>query len=64
MDIVQTLGWQEIALRLGAGVWSVSALGLGLTLVILILGKPLERSLHRRFPKLSDHNQEDWPPHA
>jgi putative Mg2+ transporter-C (MgtC) family protein len=47
----------------GAGVWSVAGLGVGLTLVILILGKPLERFLHRRFPKLSDHEHDDLAPH-
>lgn len=39
----------------GAGVWSVAGLGVGMTLVILLVGKPLERYLHRRFPKLSEH---------
>ena len=42
----------------GAGVWSVVGLGVGITLVILILGKPLEKHLHRRFPKLSDHDHD------
>jgi len=35
---------------------------IGMTLVILILGRPLERFLHRRFPKLSDHDHEEPPP--
>ena len=47
----------------GAGVWSAALLGVGLTLVILILGKPLERFLHRRFPKLSEHDHDDAAPH-
>ena len=42
----------------GAGIWSVALPGVGLTLVILILGKPLERFIHRRFPELSDHDHE------
>ena len=45
----------------GAGVWSVAVLGVVLTLAILILGKPLEKFLHRRFPKLSDHERDDPP---
>jgi len=44
----------------GAGLWQMALLGAGLTLVILILGKPLERFIHRKFPKLTDH--EDAPP--
>ena len=46
----------------GAGIWSVAGLGMGMTLVILIIGKPLERYVHRRFPKLSEHDHEDLPP--
>jgi len=46
----------------GAGLWEMALLGAGLTLVILILGKPLERFIHRKFPKLSDHDREDVPP--
>ncbi len=46
----------------GAGMWKVALLGVALTLVILILGSPLEKYLHRKFPKLSEHNRED-PPH-
>ena len=38
----------------------IGFLGAGLTLVILVLGKPLERFIHRKFPKLSDHD--DVPP--
>ena len=45
----------------GAGIWSAAVLGVGLTLVILILGKPLEKFLHRKFPKLSDHERDDIP---
>jgi putative Mg2+ transporter-C (MgtC) family protein len=44
----------------GAGLWQMALLGAGLTLVILVLGKPLERFIHRKFPKLSDHD--DVPP--
>ena len=45
----------------GAGVWSVAVLGVLLTLAILVLGKPLEKFLHRKFPKLSDHERDDLP---
>ena len=46
----------------GAGIWLVALLGAGLTLVILILGKPLEKFLHHRFPKLSDHERDEVLP--
>ena len=46
----------------GAGIWSVALPGVGLTLVILILGRPLERFLHRRFPELSDHDHDNGTP--
>jgi putative Mg2+ transporter-C (MgtC) family protein len=45
----------------GVGLWPVALLGAGLTLLILILGNPLEKFLHRRFPNLSDHDE--MPPH-
>ena len=48
----------------GAGMWRVALLGVCLTLVILILGKPLEKFLHRKFPKLSEHGHDDPPPRA
>ena len=48
----------------GAGMWPVALLGVGLTLAVLILGKPLEKFLHRKFPKLSDHGPDDPPPHG
>ena len=48
----------------GVGMWPVALLGVGLTLVILILGSPLEKFLHRKFPKLSEHHREDPPPGA
>ena len=48
----------------GAGMWPVALLGVGLTLAVLILGKPLEKFLHRKFPKLSDHGSDDPPPHG
>ena len=46
----------------GVGMWQVALLGTGLTLVILIVGTPLERFLHRKFPKLSEHNRDVPPP--
>ena len=48
----------------GVGMWPVALLGVGLTLVILILGSPLEKFLHRKFPKLSENRREDPPPGA
>ncbi len=48
----------------GAGLWLVALLGVGLTLVILILGRPLDKFLHRRFPKLTKHDRHDVPPHT
>ena len=55
--------WLTAALGVlcGAGIWSVAVLGLGLTLVILVLGRPLEKFLHRRFPELSDHDHDEAP---
>jgi putative Mg2+ transporter-C (MgtC) family protein len=48
----------------GAGIWSAALVGVALTLVILVLGKPLERWLHRRFPNLSEHDHDGTPPRA
>lgn len=48
----------------GAGMWKVALLAVFITLAILILGSPLEKYLHRKFPKLSEHNREDPPPHV
>ena len=55
--------WLVAALGIlcGAGIWPVAIVGLGLTLVILVLGRPLEGFLHRRFPKLAEDPHE--PPH-
>jgi uncharacterized membrane protein YhiD involved in acid resistance len=36
----------------GAGIWPVALVGVVLTLVVLVLGRPLEKYLHRRFPSL------------
>lgn len=47
----------------GVGMWPVALIGVGLTLAILILGRPLDRFLHRKFPKLTEHNRDDVPPH-
>jgi putative Mg2+ transporter-C (MgtC) family protein len=41
----------------GAGIWPVALVGVVLTLVVLVLGRPLEKYLHRRFPSLAE------PPH-
>jgi putative Mg2+ transporter-C (MgtC) family protein len=48
----------------GAGMWLIALIGAGMTLVILVVGSPLERFLHRKFPKLSEHNRDDGPPHT
>ena len=56
--------WLTAALGVlcGAGMWPIALLGAGLTLVILIVGTPLDRFLHRKFPKLSEHNRDVPPP--
>ena len=56
--------WLTAALGVlcGAGMWQVALLGMGLTLVVLVLGKPLEKFIHRKFPKLSEHNSSEPPP--
>ena len=58
--------WLTAALGVlcGAGMWKVALLGVGLTLVVLVLGKPLEKFIHRKFPKLSEHHHDDAPPRA
>src|SRR5438552_971391 len=48
----------------GAGIWSVALSGVALTLVILVLGKPLEHFVHRRFPQLTDHDHNEGTPHS
>jgi putative Mg2+ transporter-C (MgtC) family protein len=48
----------------GAGMWPMALLGMALTLVILIFGTSLERFLHRKFPKLSEHNRDGGPPQS
>ncbi len=48
----------------GAGMWKIALLGVGLTLVILVLGKPLEKFIHRKFPKLSEHSSSEPPTHS
>jgi putative Mg2+ transporter-C (MgtC) family protein len=48
----------------GVGMWPVALLGAGMTLVILTLGSPLEKFLHRKFPKLSEHHRDNPPPGA
>ena len=42
----------------GVGVWPPVLVGTGLTLLILIFGRPLEKALHRRFPKLTEKDSE------
>ena len=42
----------------GAGNWPVAIVGVALTLVILLLGRPLEIFLHRRFPSLAENPRE------
>jgi len=56
--------WLTAALGVlcGVGMWTLALLGAGITLVVLILGKPLEKFLHRKFPKLSEHHGEEPPP--
>lgn len=56
--------WLTAALGVlcGVGMWTLALLGAGITLVVLILGSPLEKFLHRKFPKLSEHGRDDTPP--
>jgi putative Mg2+ transporter-C (MgtC) family protein len=46
----------------GIGMWAGAFVGLVLTLAILILGRPLEQFLHRRYPALTEEHQEPRPP--
>ncbi len=48
--------WISAALGIlcGAGVWVVAAAGLVLTLLVLVIGRPFERFLHRKFPGLTE----------
>ena len=56
--------WLTAALGVlcGVGMWTLALLGAAITLVVLVLGSPLERFLHRKFPKLSEHGRDDTPP--
>ena len=40
----------------------IALLGTAFTLVVLILGKPFEKFLHRKFPKLTEHSHDEMPP--
>lgn len=48
--------WLVAALGIvcGMGIWPVALIGVGLTLVVLVLGRPLEKILHHRFPNLAE----------
>ena len=48
----------------GVGLWPIALVGVAMTLIILILGKPVERFIHRKFPKLSKNSGEDRPPRS
>ena len=39
----------------GAGIWPVAIVGAVLMLLVLTVGRPFERFLHRRFPNLADN---------
>jgi putative Mg2+ transporter-C (MgtC) family protein len=56
--------WLTAALGVlcGVGMWPLALLGMALTLVVLVFGKPLEKFLHRKFPKLSEQHHDDPPP--
>ena len=56
--------WLTAALGVlcGVGMWTLALLGTAITLVVLVLGQPLEKFLHRKFPKLSEHGRDDTPP--
>lgn len=55
--------WLTAALGVlcGVGMWTLALLGAAITLVVLILGSPLERFLHRKIPKLSEHVRDETP---
>lgn len=56
--------WLTAALGVlcGVGMWVLALLGTAFTLVVLILGKPFEKFLHRKFPKLTEHSHDETPP--
>ena len=56
--------WLTAALGVlcGVGMWTLALLGTAFTLVVLILGKPFEKFLHRKFPKLTEHSHDEMPP--
>ena len=56
--------WLTAALGVlcGVGMWTLALLGTAITLVVLVLVQPLEKFLHRKFPKLSEHGRDDTPP--
>jgi putative Mg2+ transporter-C (MgtC) family protein len=45
----------------GAGVWSGALVGTGFTLLVLVIGRPFEKFLHRKFPKLTEENHDEHP---
>ena len=55
--------WLSAALGIlcGAGVWSGALVGTGFTLLVLVLGRPFEKFLHRKFPKLTEENHDEHP---
>ena len=42
----------------GEGVWLVAGAGAVLTLLVLVIGRPLERFIHRKFPGLTEKDRE------
>lgn len=51
----------SLGILCGAGVWSGALVGAGLTLIILVLGRPFEKFLHRKYPKLTEESHDEHP---
>jgi putative Mg2+ transporter-C (MgtC) family protein len=51
-----------IGILCGAGIWSVALVGSALTFVVMVVGRPLEKYLHRKFPNLAEHDNDHHEP--
>ena len=58
--------WISAALGIlcGAGIWSAALIGTSLTLMVLIVGGPFERFVHKNCPRLTEpsSNEDPKPP--
>lgn len=59
------LVWLVAALGIlcGIGAWPPALLGTGITLLIIVIGRPLERIIHNRFPALTENNHDNRDQH-